>query len=328
MSYGRVRAMLNHLGQRVTEAGPSTPVEIFGLSSVPEPGTAFTAVAEESKARQVAEFRRSKLREGDLQKSSRVSLEDLSERMLAGEVKELRVILKGDVNGSVEALADSLRALSTGRGQAGLDSSLGRRDFRNRRDVLRQRRNAIIIGFNVRPDPKAAQLAEKEGVDIRLYTIIYEAINEMREAMEGLLAPTYREKSLGRAEVRKTFIVQGNTVARRDGGRRQDCCATRARDWCATAAWSGKAKSVSLAPFQGRRARSQAGYECGIGLENFNDLKPGDVIEDFEMEAVLRKLANSATGIMRGQGGGRKTTPALTLRAGENAAGNHRRSCT
>ncbi|MBV8054645.1 MAG: translation initiation factor IF-2, partial [Deltaproteobacteria bacterium] len=211
-TYGRVRAMLNHLGQRVTEAAPSTPVEIFGLSSVPEPGTPFIAVAEEAKARQVAEFRHSKIREGVLQKTSRVSLEELSERMAAGEVKELRVIIKGDVNGSVEALADSLQRLSTNEVKFELiHKSVG---AISETDVtLASASGAIIIGFNVRPEPKAAQLAEKEGVDIRLYTIIYEVINDIREAMEGLLAPTYREKALGRAEVRKTFVVQGNNVA-------------------------------------------------------------------------------------------------------------------
>src|SRR5579885_3145904 len=211
-SYGRVRAMQNHLGERVTEAGPSTPVEVFGLSGVPEPGTAFVAVAEESKARQVAEFRRSRLREGALQRTSRVSLEELSEKMLAGEVKELRIIIKGDVNGSVEALADSLVRLSTGEVKLEIiHKSVG---AISETDVtLASASKAIIIGFNVRPEPKAAQLAEKEGVEIRLYTIIYEVINDIRDAMEGLLAPTYREKALGRAEIRQTFVVQGNTIA-------------------------------------------------------------------------------------------------------------------
>jgi translation initiation factor IF-2 len=287
-SYGRVRAMLNHLGERVTEAGPSTPVEVFGLSSVPEPGTAFTAVAEESKARQVAEFRRSKLREGVLQKSSRVSLEDLSERMLAGEVKELRVILKGDVNGSVEALADSLQRLSTGEVKLELiHRSVG---AISETDVtLASASRAIIIGFNVRPDPKAAQLAEKEGVDIRLYTIIYEVINDIREAMEGLLAPTYREKSLGRAEIRQTFVVQGNTVGGAmvtEGRLLRSARARLIRD--GRVVWEGKI--ASLRRFKDDAREVQAGYECGIGLENFNDLKPGDIVEDFEMEAVLRKL--------------------------------------
>ncbi|MGH7925313.1 MAG: translation initiation factor IF-2, partial [Candidatus Binatus sp.] len=173
-SYGRVRAMQNHLGQRLTEAGPSTPVEIFGLSTVPEPGTVFTAVAEESKARQVAEYRRSKQREGELTKTSRISLEDLSQRLAAGEVKELKVILKGGVQGSVAALADALERLSTDEVKLEvIHTSAG---AISETDVtLASASKAVIIGFNIRPEPKAANLAEKEGVEIRLYTVIYEA---------------------------------------------------------------------------------------------------------------------------------------------------------
>ncbi|MBV8360701.1 MAG: translation initiation factor IF-2 [Deltaproteobacteria bacterium] len=300
-TYGRVRAMLNHLGQRVTEAAPSTPVEIFGLSSVPEPGTAFIAVAEEAKARQVAEFRHSKIREGVLQKTSRVSLEELSERMAAGEVKELRVIIKGDVNGSVEALADSLQRLSTSEVKfEPIHKSVG---AISETDVsLASASGAIIIGFNVRPEPKAAQLAEKEGVDIRLYTIIYEVINDIREAMEGLLAPTYREKALGRAEVRKTFVVQGNTIAGTmvlDGRMLRNSRARLVRD--ARVVWEGRISS--LRRFKEDAREVQAGYECGIGLENFGDVKPGDIIENFEMEAVLRKLGAPRPEVIRGAAG-------------------------
>jgi len=299
-TYGRVRAMQNHLGQRISEAGPSTPVEIFGLSSVPEPGTAFTAVQEEAKARQVAEFRASKLREGVLQKTSRISLEDLSERLAAGEVKELRVILKGDVNGSVEALADSLTRLSTSEVKLEiLHKSVG---AISETDVtLASASRAIIIGFNVRPEPKAAQLAEKEGVEIRLYTIIYEAINDMREALEGLLAPTFREKALGRAEVRQTFVVQGNTIAGSmvlDGKVMRNARARLVRD--GRVVWEGKL--ASLRRFKDDVREVQAGYECGVGLENFNDVKPGDVIENFELETVLRKLETPKAEPMRGQG--------------------------
>jgi translation initiation factor IF-2 len=287
-SYGRVRAMQNHLGDRVTEAGPSMPVEVFGLSSVPEPGTAFTVVAEESKARQVAEFRRSRLREGALQRTSRVSLEDLSEKMLAGEVKELRVIVKGDVNGSVEALADSLLRLSTGEVKLEIiHKSVG---AISETDVtLASASSAIIIGFNVRPEPKAAQLAEKDGVDIRLYTIIYEVINDIREAMEGLLAPTYHEKTLGRAEIRQTFVVGGSTVGGamvQDGKIQRNAKARLVRD--GRVVWEGRIGSLKR--FKDDAREVLAGYECGIGLENFNDLKPGDIVEDFELETVMRKL--------------------------------------
>jgi translation initiation factor IF-2 len=159
-----------------------------------------------------------------------------------------------------------------------------------------------VIGFNVRPEPKAAQLAEKEGVDIRLYTIIYEVINDMREAMEGLLAPTFREKSLGRAEVRQTFVVQGTTVAGTmvvEGKMMRSARSRLVRD--GRVVWEGKIGT--LRRFKDDAREVLAGYECGIGLENFNDVKPGDIIEDFEMEAVLRKLAIPKQETVRGAGG-------------------------
>jgi translation initiation factor IF-2 len=298
LSHGRVRAMLNHLGARLDEAGPSIPVEIFGLSSVPEPGTTFTAVAEEAKARQVAEYRRSKQREGELQKTSRVSLEDLSQRMAAGEVKELKVIVKADVGGSVEAVSDALKRLSTA--EVKLDVIHASAGAISETDVtLASASQAIIVGFNIRPEPKAAALAEKEGVEVRLYTIIYEAINDIREAMEGLLAPTYRERALGRAEVRKIFTVPGATVGGSmvvDGKVTRAARARLVRD--GRVVWEGKIGS--LRRFKDDAREVQAGYECGIALENFNDLKPGDVVESFEMEAVLRKLTSPKTEPARG----------------------------
>jgi translation initiation factor IF-2 len=307
VSFGRVRAMLDHRGERLTEAGPSIPVEIFGLSEVPEPGTSFTAMAEEVKARQVAEFRRSKQREGELAKTSRVSLEDLSQRMRAGEVRELKVIVRGDVQGSVEALADWLRRLSTD--EVKLDIVHASAGAISETDVtLAEASKALVIGFNIRPEAKAAALAEKQGVEIRLYTIIYDAINDIREAMEGLLAPTYREKALGRAEVRKVFSVPGGTIA---GAMVTDGKITRSgrsrlvRD--ARVVWEGKIGSLRRFKDDAREVTS--GYECGIGLENFNDVKPGDVIEAFEMEAVLRKLVAPKPETARGQAAVEKQLP-------------------
>ena len=298
--YGRVRAMLDHHGQKLTEAGPATPVEIFGLSGVPEPGTAFVAVGDESKARQIAEFRQSKQREGELQKTSRVSLEELSQKMRAGEVKELKVIVKGDVHGSVEALADALRRLSAA--EAKLEVIHASAGGISETDVtLASASGAIIIGFNVRPEPKAAALAEAEGVDIRLYTIIYEAINEAREALEGLLAPTYREKALGRAEVRQTFNISGGTIAGTmvlDGKLTRGARTRLVRD--SRVVWEGRIGSLKR--FKDDAREVLAGYECGLGLENFNDIKPGDVIETFEMEAVARKLVTPRAEPVRGQG--------------------------
>src|SRR5215469_11180749 len=286
--YGRVRAMLNHLGQRVNEAGPAMPVEIFGLSGVPDPGTVLVAVADESKGRQVAEFRQAKEREGELQKTSRVSLEDLSQRMRAGEIKELKVIVKGDVQGSVEALSAYLRRLSTA--EVKVDVIHASAGGISETDVsLAAASGAIIIGFNVRPEQKAAALAESESVDIRLYTVIYDAINEMREAMEGMLAPTYREKSLGRAEVRQVFNVSGGTVAGsmvQDGKINRGSRVRLVRD--SRVVWEGKVGS--LRRFKDDVREVASGYECGIALENYGDVKPGDIIEAFELEAVSRKL--------------------------------------
>jgi translation initiation factor IF-2 len=287
-AYGRVRAMLDYRGERLEEAGPATPLEIFGLSEVPEPGTTFTVVTDEAKARQISEFRRNKQREGELARTSRVSLEDLSARMAAGDVKELKVIIKGDVQGSVEALAQALRRLSTG--EVKLDVIHSSAGAISETDVtLASASKAVIVGFNIRPEPKAVQLAEKEGVEIRLYTIIYEAINDMHAAMEGLLAPTYREKPLGRAEVRKIFTVSGLTVAGSmvlDGKLTRSARVRLVRD--GRVVWEGKIGS--LRRFKDDVREVAAGYECGIGLENYNDIKPGDVVEAFEMEAVLRKL--------------------------------------
>jgi translation initiation factor IF-2 len=297
--YGRVRAMLDHHGQKLAEAGPATPVEIFGLSGVPEPGTAFVAIGDESKARQIAEFRQSKQREGELQKTSRVSLEELSQKMKAGEVKELKVIVKGDVHGSVEALSDALRRLSAA--EAKLEVIHASAGGISETDVtLASASGAIIIGFNVRPEPKAAALAEAEGVDIRLYTIIYEAINEAREALEGLLAPTFREKPLGRAEVRQTFNISGGTIAGTmvlDGKLTRGARTRLVRD--SRVVWEGKIGSLKR--FKDDAREVLAGYECGLGLENFNDIKPGDVIETFEMEAVARKLVTPRAEPVRGQ---------------------------
>ncbi len=271
---------------------------------MPEPGTAFVAVADESKARQIAEFRQSKQREGELQKTSRVSLEDLSQRMQAGEVKELKIIVKGDVQGSVEALSDALRRLSTG--EAKVDVIHASAGGISETDVtLASASGAIIIGFNIRPEPKAAALAESEGVDIRLYSIIYDAINEAREALEGLLAPTYREKSLGRAEIRQVFTISGGAIAGTmvlDGKLARGLRTRLVRD--SRVVWEGKIGSLKR--FKDDVREVLAGYECGVSLENFNDVKAGDIIECFEMEAVARKLTAPSREPVRGQAAAEK----------------------
>jgi translation initiation factor IF-2 len=286
-TYGRVRAMLDHDGQRVAEAGPSTPVEVFGFSAVPEPGTTLLAVAEEAKARQIAEFRRSKQREGGLQKTSRVSLDQLSERMKAGEAKELKVVVKADTQGAVEALALALSALGSGEVKLTLvHSSVG---AVSETDVtLAAASGGLVVGFNVRPEPKAMALAEKQGVEVRLYSIIYDALNDLRAALEGLLEPSLREAILGRAEVRQLFTTHGLTVAGSmvvEGKVVRNARARLVRD--SKQVWSGKL--ASLRRFKEDVREVQTGFECGIALENFNDIKPGDIIEAFELEEVERR---------------------------------------
>src|SRR5512133_179743 len=203
---GRVRAMQNDRGEKVLEAGPSMPVELIGLSGVPDAGDVFVSMKDEKQAKEIATLRQIKQREVELAKHTKMSLEDLYKRIQSGEVKDLNVIVKGDVQGSVEAVGESLKKLSTAAVRLNvIHSGVG---AVNETDVnLASASNAIIIGFNVRPEVKAQNLAEKEGVDIRLYNIIYDAVEDVKKAMEGLLAPTLKEKFLGRAEIREVFSV-------------------------------------------------------------------------------------------------------------------------
>ena len=287
--FGRVRTMTNDRGDRLEEAGPSIPVEVTGLSGVPDAGDAFHSVEDEKAAKDVAQHRQQKLREAELAKTSKISLEQLYARIQQGDVKELKVILKGDVQGSVEAVKDSLLKLSTEAcrlvvihtGVGGIIES----------DVsLASASDAIVLGFNVRPEPKAASLAESEGVDIRLYNIIYDAVADIRDAMEGLLAPTLQEKYLGRAEVRETFsvskvgMIAGCYVT--DGKLLRGSQVRLLRD--NVVVWQGKMSSLKR--FKDDVREVATGYECGIGLENYNDIKVGDVIEAFEIEAIKTTL--------------------------------------
>ncbi|HZR81962.1 MAG TPA: translation initiation factor IF-2 [Candidatus Binatia bacterium] len=289
LQYGRVRAMLDSQGRKVDEAGPSTPVEILGLSGVPDAGDQFAAVADEATARQVAEHRREKQRQTELSKPSKISLDDLYKQLEKGSVKELRVVLKTDVQGSIDALRDALSRLSNDEVQLTvLHASVG--GVTESDVLLASASNAIIIGFNVRPEAKAAALAEREGVDIRLYTIIYDAINQVREALEGMLSPTIRERTVGRAEVRQVFgisgagVIAGSSVT--DGKIQRGALARLLRDHAVI----HTGKIGSLRRFKDDVREVAAGYECGIGLESFSDVKPGDVIEVYEVEEVARRI--------------------------------------
>jgi translation initiation factor IF-2 len=286
---GRVRAMQNYRGDKVITAGPAMPVEVIGFTGVPDAGDIFVSLADEKQAKEIASYRQQKLRETELAKHSKLSLEQLYEQIQKGEVKDLNTIIKADVQGSVEAVSESLKKLTTDAIRLNvLHASVG---AITETDVnLASASNAIILGFNVRPEVKAQAHAEKEGVDIRLYNIIYDAVDDIKKAMEGLLEPTLREKHLGRAEIRDTFsvpkigMVAGCYVL--DGKMLRNAQVRLLRD--NVVIYQGKMSS--LRRFKDDVKDVATGYECGIGLENYNDLKAGDIIEAFEMEKVAAIL--------------------------------------
>ena len=293
--YGKVRAMIDDQGRKVDAAAPAFPVEILGLQGVPQAGDSFIAVSDEAKARQVAEHRQSKQRETDLVKTSKVSLEELYSQIKAGDVKELCVVLKADVQGSVEALSEALNRMSTGEVKLRiLHGSVG--GITESDVLLAAASNAIVLGFNVRPESKGAALAAKEGVDVRLYTIIYEVIADLRAAMEGLLEPTYREQAHGRVDVRQIFNIQGiGTVAGcyvTEGKIQRGSMIRLLRDHVVVF----EGKLASLKRFKDDVREVTAGYECGLGLEGFQDLKPGDIIEAYERVAVIRRISPAPAG--------------------------------
>ena len=288
---GRVRALISDTGKKVEQAGPSVPVEVIGLPGVPSAGEIFVVVKDERVAREIAEARAQKQRTLELAGSAKVSLDDLFAKIQEGDVKELPIIIKSDVQGSAEALAAAVEKLPAGAVKLRvIHSGVG---GINETDVmLAAASRAIIIGFNIRPEPKAASLAEQEGVDIRLYNIIYDAIADIKAAMEGLLEPTLKERVLGRAEVRQLFTVsKAGLIA---GCYVVDGAVTRAsagvrviRD--NVVVYEGKLSS--LRRFKDDVREVQQGYECGIGVENFNDIKVGDVIEAYAIDKVAARLA-------------------------------------
>jgi translation initiation factor IF-2 len=288
--YGRIRAMVDSWGERIDKASPSVPVEILGLTGVPEAGDPFVVLPDEAKARQVAEHRKTKRRETELTRNSgRTTLEDFYQQAQAGEVKELRVIVKADVQGSVEAVSDSLTRLSTNEVKLTvLHASVG--GISESDVLLASASKGIIIGFNVRPEGKAGQIAEREGVEIRLYNIIYEVIADIRAALEGMLEPTYKEKPLGRAEVRQVFtvsrlgLVAGSLVTEGKVVRGAHARLIRNR------VTVHEGILGSLRRFKDDVREVASGTECGIGFENFQDVQAGDVIEVYELEQVLRRL--------------------------------------
>jgi len=288
--FGKVRAMQNDRGAQVRKAEPSTPVEVLGLDSLPEAGDDFQVVTDTAKAKQIVNFRDQKAREVAMAKSSRLTLEQLHQQMEAGEVKELPIIIKTDVGGSAEVLSEALQKLSNDKVKVHvLHAGVG---AINESDVLlASASNAIIIGFNVRPERNAAALAEQEKVDVRLHTIIYNLTDEIKAAMSGLLAPVFKEVYRGKAEVRETFriskvgAVAGCVVA--DGVITRDSEVRLLRD--NVVVYTGKVGS--LRRFKDDVSEVKSGMECGITLENYSDVKQGDVIEAFKTERVANEAA-------------------------------------
>jgi translation initiation factor IF-2 len=289
-TWGRVRAMSDDLGQRSDVAGPATPAEVTGFSEVPAAGDAFQVVEEEAKARSIVEFRRQEQRKRELAPTqAAVSLEQLFDQIQQGSIKELPVVLKADVQGSVEVLHDTLHKLSTDKVKVNVIHA-GVGAISTNDVLLASASKAIVLGFNVRPERNAAELADKEGVDIRLHTVIYELADELRKAMTGLLEPTFREVARGRAEVRETFKVpKVGTVAGChvvEGVIPRAASVRLLRD--NRVVYEGRIGS--LRRFKDDVAEVRSGFDCGIGLERFNDVKPGDSIEAYVREEVAPTL--------------------------------------
>ncbi len=288
-TFGKVRAMFDDRGRAIEEAGPSSPVEVLGLESMPDAGDTFLVVADRDKAKGIAQYRKMKEREAQLAKSSRVSLEGLAEQIRTAGVKDLPLIIKGDVTGSVEVLGDSLVRMSTEKVRVKVIRS-GVGSITESDVDLATASNAIIIGFNVRPERKAAELAQQEGIDIRLHSIIYELQDEMRLAMMGLLDPTFKENYIGRAEVLNIFrIPKVGTIAGcrvQDGVIRRDSEIKVMRD----GEQVFKGKIGSLKRFKDDAREVTNGMECGIGVAGFGDLKEGDLIEAFSTEKMAADL--------------------------------------
>ena len=280
---GRVRVMTDDRGRRLKDAGPSTPVEIMGLAEVPQAGDLFYAVEDEKMARELAEQRKNEERAAQANRVQKVSLDDLFSQIQQGDVKELNLIVKADVMGSAEAVQSSLEKLSNDEVRVKVIHS-GVGAISGSDLMLAEASNAIVIGFNVRPDAAIREDAAQRGVDIRTYRIIYECIEEMEAAMKGMLAPKFREVVLGQAEVRQTFKVSGvGTIAGcyvKSGKIARSSLVRLLRDSVVIA----ETKIDSLRRFKDDVREVAEGFECGIGLERFNDIKEGDIIEAFVME--------------------------------------------
>jgi translation initiation factor IF-2 len=286
---GKIRAMLNDKGQNITEAGPSTPVELLGLDGVPDAGEMFNAVADEKAVKSLVEHRREARKKKENTGSARVSLENILDKIRSGEAREVKIVLKADVQGSAEAVSNALSNLTTPEVAVNVISS-GVGGITESDVTLAKASAAIIIGFNVRPAGKSQQLAEQEGVDIKLYQVIYEALDDVKKAMVGMLAPVLREKVTGRVEVRKVFTIpKAGTIAGAfvtEGKISRKSQVRLIRD--SVVVFTGKVGS--LRRFKDDASEVSAGYECGVSIENYNDVRENDVIEVFEIESIAATL--------------------------------------
>ena len=282
---GRVRTMVNDKGQRVTEAGPSTPVEIAGMNEVPGAGDTFNAVADERLARELVEQRKEEEKRKANAPITKVSLEDLFSQIQAGEMKNLNLIVKADVMGSVEAVKASLEKISNDEVRVrvihGAVGAINESDV-----MLAATSNAIIVGFNVRPDAAARDSAARNHVDMRMYRVIYDAIDEIEAAMKGMLAPKFREAVIGHAEIRQTYKVSSvGTVAGcyvQDGKIQRACDVRIVRDGIVV----HEGHLASLQRFKDSVKEVAQGYECGLSFEKYNDIKVGDIVEAYVMEQI------------------------------------------
>ncbi|TZF85894.1 translation initiation factor IF-2 (plasmid) [Pedobacter sp. BS3] len=286
---GRVKALFNERGQKVDQAGPSVPVQVLGMQGAPTAGDKFNVLESESEARDIANKRLQLMREQGLRTQKHITLDEIGRRLAIGNFKELNIIVKGDVDGSIEALSDSLLKLSTEEIQVNIISK-GVGQISESDVLLASASDAIIVGFQVRPSSGARKLAEQEQIDIRLYSIIYDAINEIRAAMEGMLAPEFEEKIVANVEIRETFkITKVGTVAGcmvLDGKINRNSKIRIVRD--GVVVYTGEL--ASLKRYKDDVKEVSAGYECGLNIQNFNDIKVGDIVEAYEQVEVKRKL--------------------------------------
>ncbi|MCC9166683.1 translation initiation factor IF-2 [Pontibacter harenae] len=287
--YGRVKAMTDHRGKKMKEAGPSTPVQLLGLDGAPQAGDKFVVMESEREAREISSNRSQVQREQSLRTRKHITLDEIGRRLAIGSFKELNVIVKGDVDGSVEALSDSLLKLSTNEVQVNIINK-GVGAISESDVLLASASDAIIIGFQVRPSQNARRLAEQEQIDVRLYSIIYDAINEVKDAMEGMLAPTLKEEITGNVEVREVFkITKVGTIAGcmvTDGSIQRNAKVRLVRDGIVV----HDGEILALKRFKDDVAEVRQGYECGISLKGYNDIEVGDVIEAYVEKEVKRTL--------------------------------------